>query len=55
MIKDIIAVAKDKTEQPRANAAVLLAKLAKDDNLKEIIRDLHGIDVLMSLRGALGV
>jgi hypothetical protein len=47
---DLIYVIKEKTEMIRKNAAILLAKLANDEELKTFIRANHGFDVLMSLR-----
>ena len=52
LVPDIIAVVKDKTETVRKNAAVLLAKMARDEQLKDLIRQHHGMDVLLSLRTA---
>ena len=49
-IIDLIYVIKEKTEMVRKNAAILLAKLANDEELKTFIRANHGFDVLMSLR-----
>ena len=50
-ILDLIFVIKEKTDLIRKNAAILLAKLANDESLKDYIRANHGFDVLMSLRG----
>ena len=50
MIIDLIKVVKDKTELVRKNAAILLAKLAADEENNKFIRANHGFDVLMSLR-----
>lgn len=50
MILDLIYVIKEKTDVIRQNAAILLAKLAQDDELNKYIRANHGFDVLMSLR-----
>jgi hypothetical protein len=47
---DLIYVIKEKTEMVRKNAAILLAKLANNEELKAFIRANHGFDVLMSLR-----
>ena len=55
LIPNIIWVVKEKTEMVRTNAAVLLAALAKDESLKDEIRKHHGLDVLLSLRGAFGM
>ena len=54
IILDLIRVIKDKTEVVRKNGAVLLAKLANDEELNKYIRANHGFDVLMSLRTAFG-
>lgn len=53
ILVDLISIVKDKTEVVRKNGAILLAKLAADEGNNKIIRDNHGFDVLMSLRGAL--
>ena len=50
IIVQLISIVKDKTDLVRKNAAVLLAKLAKDDQNNDFIRANHGFDVLMSLR-----
>lgn len=47
----MIRIVKDKTEGVRKNAAVLLAKLAKEESNEKFMRLHHGFDVLMSLRG----
>jgi hypothetical protein len=52
-IIDLIYVIKEKTELVRKNAAILLAKIANDEELKNYIRANHGFDVLMSLRAQL--
>jgi len=49
----LIKVVKEKTEVVRKNGAILLAKLAADEGNNQLIRDNHGFEVLMSLRGAL--
>ena len=51
IIIDLIRVCKDKTDAIRKAAAVLLAKLAKDEENSKHMRANHGYDVLMSLRG----
>ena len=50
MVLDLIFVVKEKTGPVRSNAAVLLAKLAADEDLNKFIRANHGFDVLISLR-----
>lgn len=50
MVLDLIYVVKEKTDVIRQNAAILLAKLAADEELNKFIRANHGFDVLMSLR-----
>ena len=50
MILDLINVIKEKTELVRKNAAILLAKLAVNEDNNKFIRANHGFDVLMSLR-----
>ena len=52
IILDLISVISNKTEVIRKNAAVLLAKLATDEENNKYIRANHGFDVLMSLRTA---
>lgn len=52
LVPDIIAVVKDRTDVVRKNAAVLLAKMAQNEETKKLIRQHHGMDVLMSLRSA---
>ena len=52
VILDLIKIIKDKTDVVRKNAAVLLAKLANDEENNKYIRANHGFDVLMSLRSA---
>ena len=49
----VIEITKEKTDIIRKNAAILLAKLAKHPKLTEYVRELHGIEVLMSLGGQL--
>ena len=51
MIIDLIRVIKDKTDIIRKNGAILLAKLAADEDNNKFIRANHGFEVLMSLRG----
>jgi len=52
--KDIIALlistVKDEVGLIRKNAAILLSIIASDDKNKEIVRDLHGIEVLSSVK-----
>jgi hypothetical protein len=50
IIIDLIKVAKDKTDGIRKAAAVLLAKLATDEENSKHMRANHGYDVLLSLR-----
>jgi hypothetical protein len=50
IIIDLIQVIKEKTDLARKNAAVLLSKLAQDEENSKIMRANHGYDVLMSLR-----
>jgi len=54
IITDLIFVIKEKTEVIRKNAAILLAHLAKDEELNKVVRANHGFDVLMSLKGVFG-
>jgi len=55
IIPDLIGVIKEKTELARKNSAILLAKLAKDEENSKVMRAHHGHEVLMSLNGALKV
>ena len=51
-IPDIIVICKEKTELLRKNAAVLLAKFARSSPENEqYVRDLHGMEVLLSVSG----
>jgi hypothetical protein len=50
IIISLIGVCKDKTDATRKSAAVLLAKLAKDEENSKHMRANHGFDVLLSLR-----
>lgn len=47
----LIKVISDKTQLVRKNAAVLLAKLASNEENAKIMRANHGTEVLVSLRG----
>jgi hypothetical protein len=49
VIPNLISIAKDKTDFLRKNAAILLAKLARQATLYEYIKELHGIDVIMNI------
>lgn len=46
----LIKIVKDKTDAIRKTAAVLLAKIATDQEMNEYIRANHGFEVLMSLQ-----
>jgi hypothetical protein len=50
VILDLIHIVKEKTEVLRKNAAILLAKLAQNEENNKFIRANHGFDVLMSLK-----
>mmetsp|Transcript_12716 Transcript_12716/g.21423 ORF Transcript_12716/g.21423 Transcript_12716/m.21423 type:complete len:189 (-) Transcript_12716:45-611(-) len=50
VILSLIIVVKEKTEVIRKNAAILLAKLAQNEDNEKFIRANHGFDVLVSLR-----
>lgn len=54
-IVPLINIVKDKTETIRKNAAVLLAKLARNETNEKTMRANHGFDVLISLRKQFGV
>lgn len=50
IIQNIINIAKDKLDLLRKNAAILLAKIAKSsDDMEKVVRELHGIDVIMNV------
>jgi len=49
LIQDLTAIIKDKVDLERKNAAVLVAKLAKDETCKEAMRQNHTMQILMSL------
>lgn len=46
----LIQIVGAKTEMVRKNAAVLLARLATDEENAKVMRANHGTEVLMSLR-----
>ncbi|EAS03008.1 tetratricopeptide repeat protein (macronuclear) [Tetrahymena thermophila SB210] len=48
-IPRLITVCKEKTGNLRKNAAIFLAKLAKNQQNLEVIRSLHGIEILHSI------
>ncbi|KAL4444520.1 hypothetical protein ABPG74_016813 [Tetrahymena malaccensis] len=48
-IPRLISVCKEKTGNLRKNAAIFLAKLAKNQQNLEVIRSLHGIEILHSI------
>jgi hypothetical protein len=45
----LIQVVKDETNLKRKNAAIFLAKLSKNTDNLELIRNLHGIELLHSV------
>ena len=47
----LIKVCSDKTDRIRKNSAVLLAKLALNENNKRVMQANHGTEVLYSLQG----
>ena len=51
-IPSLTTVAKDKVGLARKNAALLLAKLAREEGNKEKMRECHSIEVLMSINQA---
>ena len=53
IIPDLISVIKEKTELARKNSAILLAKLAKDEENGKVMRAHHGHEVLVSLKDCL--
>lgn len=50
LIVPLIRVMSDKTDLVRKNAAVLLARLATDEDNAKIMRANHGTEVLLSLQ-----
>lgn len=50
LIVPLIKIISEKTEIVRKNAAVLLARLANDEENGKIMRANHGTEVLVSLR-----
>ena len=53
LIIDLIRIVKDKTDVARKNGAVLMAKLAQNEENSKFMRENHGYEVLMSLRTAI--
>ena len=53
LIVPLIRVCSDKTDRVRKNSAVLLAKLAQDEDNKRIMQANHGTEVLYSLQNSL--
>jgi hypothetical protein len=53
IIVPLIKVVGNKTDMVRKNAAVLLARLATDEENGKIMRANHGTEVLVSLRSQL--
>ncbi|CAK68186.1 unnamed protein product (macronuclear) [Paramecium tetraurelia] len=53
LIPRLLSFVKDKTGNFRKNSAILLAKLTKDQNNLQKVRDLHGIEILQSVMGKL--
>lgn len=50
IIQNVINIAKDKLDLLRKNAAILLAKIAKStEEMEKVVRELHGIDVIMNV------
>ena len=49
----LIKVCSDKVDRVRKNSAVLMAKLAMNENNKKVMTANHGTEVLMSLQGCL--
>lgn len=50
IVIDVIHIVKEKADASRQSAAVVLAKLAKDEEMNKYIRANHGFEVLVSLR-----
>ena len=53
LIVPLIKVCSDKTDRIRKNSAVLLAKLAMNEDNKKVMQANHGTEVLCSLQGSL--
>lgn len=53
LIVPLIRVCADKTDKVRKNSAVLLAKLAQNENNKRVMQANNGTEVLASIQGAL--
>ena len=53
LIPDLTSIVKDKIDLERKNSAVLLAKLARDEENKKLMNKHHTMEVLMSLGGNL--
>ena len=53
LIPDLTLIIKDKVDMERKNAAILIAKLAKDEDLKKEMAKYHTMEILMSLGGNL--
>jgi len=50
IIQTVINIAKDKLDLLRKNSAILLAKVAKSsEEMEKLVRELHGIDVIMNV------
>ena len=56
IIPSCITFLKERTDLLRTNSAKLLARFAKlDDNNLDFVRKLHGMEVLLSVAGGLGI
>ena len=53
LIPTLIYICANKTELLRKNAAVLMARLSNNEENLAAIRELHGTDVLLSLKDVL--
>ena len=52
IVQCVIDICKEKTDLLRKNAAILLAKIAKSNKeMEEYVRNLHGMEVLVSISG----
>jgi hypothetical protein len=50
IVKNLIQIAKEKTDLLRKNSSILLAKIAKSSQeMENFVRDLHGMDVLLNV------
>lgn len=51
IVPRLITVARDRTGNTRKNSAIFIANLSKNEENLELIRSLHGIEILSSVFG----